>query len=168
MRNNDSFYSFVHCHKPKGKKSIAHMTVSDEVIQSRLEPIGIEPFKINLPRAEVNMMVTRKFMSAVYGGSSEGTFPPIGKEKLAEHGMNDFMYLHLDYQPCAPQIPGKCGLWFSTGSRRGDWGGVYRVITRDLLRSEWQYMGQYEIKPAKSLTREEWVSQKDKVRCFWL
>ena len=84
---NDGF--FARC-KPKGKKSIADMTVSEEVIKSRLEPIGIRPFKINLPRAEVNMMVSRKFMSAVYGGSSEGTFPPIGKDKLAEHGMNDF------------------------------------------------------------------------------
>jgi len=144
------------------------MTVSEQVIKSRLEPIGIKPFKINLSRAELNVMVTRKFMSSVYGGSSEGTFPPIGKEKLAEHGMNDFMYLHLDYQPCAPQVPGKCGLWFSTGSRRGNLEGVYRVITRDLRRSQWQYMGQYHIKPAKSLTKEEWVSQDDKVRRFFL
>ena len=43
----------------------------------------------------------------------QATFPQIREEMLAEHSMDDFMYLHLDYQPYAPQTPGGCGLWFS-------------------------------------------------------
>jgi hypothetical protein len=136
------------------------MVLSDDVVQKRFEPLGgLQGFKINLSLAELDRMVTRAFMSSVYGGSSQGTFPPIGEDKFAQHGMDDFMYLRLDFQPCAPQIPGRPGLWFSTTSREEE-PFVARVLTRDSKDPIWQYVGQYSVRPALSLTRKEWLNQK--------
>jgi len=143
------------------------MVLSDEVVEKRFAPLGgLKAFVINLSLAELDMMVSRLFMASVYGGNSQETFPSIGQEKLAQHGMNDFMYLHLDYQPCAPQIPGRPGLWFDT--EKGDEPFVARVLTRDLRCAMWQYVGQYDVRPAVSLTREEWLNQKNKVRSYAL
>ncbi len=140
------------------------MSLKDVVLIKRLEPVGLDKYAIDLPLAEINQMVSRKFMSAIYGGSMQATFPQIREAKLAEHGMDDFMYLHLDYQPYAPQTPGGCGLWFSTDGDSDPWEGVSRVLTRDLNSAMWQYMGQYEVKAAASLEMEEWLQQDLKVR----
>ena len=131
----------------------------------RLEPIGaLVDHEIDLSRAEINQMVSRLFMSSIYGGSMQATFPPIGKEKLRKHGMNDFMYLHLKYHPFAPQNPGRCGLWFSTEDEKPEtWAGLKRVFTRDREVSMWQYMGQYDVQRAASLTLEEWLDHKPAV-----
>jgi len=102
-------------------------------------------------------MVTRMFMSSIYGGSMQAAFPKIGSKKLAEHGMDDFMYLHLKYHPYAPQCPGGGGLWFSPEWYGEPWQGVHRVFTRDWALSIWQYMGQYEVKTTASLTLAEWL-----------
>jgi len=149
--------------QPKGKKRIADMSLENPVLMKRLEPIGLDIYVINLPLAEINQMVSRRFMSAIYGGSMQATFPQIGEAKLAEHGMNDFMYLHMDYQPYAPQTPGGCGLYFSTDEDSESWEGVMRVLTRDLNIAMWQYMGQYEVKVAASLEVAEWLQQDLKV-----
>jgi hypothetical protein len=150
--------------QPKGKKRIADMSLKNAVLMKRLEPIGLEKYVIDLPLAEINQMVSRKFMSANYGGSMQATFPQIREEKLAEHGLDDFMYLHLNYQPYAPQTPGGCGLWFSTDGDSEPWEGITRVLTRDLNSAMWQYMGQYEVKAAASLEMAEWLQQDLKVR----
>jgi len=95
----------------------------------------------------------------------QATFPHIGEEKFDQHGMDDFMYLHLDYHPFAPQTPGGCGLWFSTEEEdpESDFEGLKRVFTRDSKSAIWQYMGQYKVKGAQSLTLDEWLKQSDKV-----
>jgi len=153
--------------QPKGKKNVS---LSDEVLLRRLEPIGLDPVKIDLSRSELNQMVTRLFMSAVYGGSMQATFPKVSKRKFDQNGKDDFMYLHLDYHPFAPQTPGGCGLWFSTEEEDPENGfeGVKRVFTRDWKRAIWQYMGQYKVKPAQSLTLDEWLDQLDKVMCYYI
>jgi len=149
--------------QPKGKKQIADMTLGTAVLLKRLEPIGLEPYDIDLSRAEINHMVTRNFMSAEYGGSSQATLPVIAQEKLEKHGMNDFMYLKLDYHPFAPQTPGGCGLFFSTAEEVPVDVGLKRVFTRDLRKSEWQYMGQYDVRTTASLSLAEWLDQSEKV-----
>jgi hypothetical protein len=133
---------------------------------SRLKPVGLEPFPINLPLAELNQMVSRHFMASTYGGSMQATFPSISAAKLAQHGMNDFMYLHLKYHPYAPQRPGGSGLWFDPEWYGAPWDGVYRVFTRDWDRAMWQYMGQYEVKSTASLTLAEWLGLKKGVCPF--
>jgi hypothetical protein len=98
-------------------------------------------------------------MSSVYGGSMQKTFPKVSAKKVAKHGMKHFMYLNLKYHPYAPQCPGGGGLWFNPDPEwRGDpLRNVQRVFTRDLVTAMWQYMGQYEIKAAPSLTLAEWL-----------
>jgi len=132
----------------------------------RLEPIGaLVDYEIDLSRAEINEMVSRLFMSSIYGGSMQATFPRISQKKLEKHGMNDFMYLHLKYHPFAPQNPGRCGLWFSTEDEDPKtWAALKRVFTRDQQVSMWQYMGQYDVQRAASLTLQEWLDHTPAVR----
>jgi hypothetical protein len=110
--------------------------------------------------------VTRDFLSSVYGGNTQQTFPSIAPEKLEIHGLNDFMYPNLYFNPCAPQRPGAPGLFFKAARGRpaGDWPAVQRVISR-IDSNVWQYVGQYKMRPSISLTEEEWVFQKPSV-CF--
>lgn len=93
----------------------------------------------------------------------QATCPNIGKHRLEQHGMNDFMYLHPDYQPVAPQVPGACGLFFRTGTSVGyTWPLLQRVFTR-IQSNVWQYMGTYRLTSSPSLTPAEWAKQEPKV-----
>ena len=92
----------------------------------------------------------------------QATCPKIGQKKLAQHGKDNFTYLHLDYHQSAPQVPGTPGLFFNSCSGP-DWPGLQRVFTR-IGSNKWQYMGMYEIKSCAPLTKEEWKSQSEKVR----
>ena len=91
----------------------------------------------------------------------QATCPTISKRKLAQHGKDNFTYLHLDYHQHAPQVAGTPGLFFNScdGS---DWPGLQRVFTR-IASNTWQFMGMYEIKSCASLTKEEWKCQEEKV-----
>lgn len=98
-------------------------------------------------------------MTAVYGGSIQPTFPKIANEKFRIHGLDDFMYLNLTYNPSAPQMPGAPGLFCTTPGRPAyDWPMVQRVLTR-IDNSAWHYVGQYKLTPAPSLTKEEWAAE---------
>jgi hypothetical protein len=93
------------------------------------------------------------------------TFPKIADERLAIHGLNDFMYPNLDMNPYAPEVPGARGLFFvprPSDRPAEEWPEVQRVITR-IASAKWQYVGQYRMRPAASLTKEEWASQDAKV-----
>ena len=108
-------------------------------------------------------MISRDFMSSYYGGSMQATFPPIGRQHKAKHGHDDFMYLHPDYQPVAPQVPGACGLFFLTHtSIEIEWPKLQRVFTR-IESNVWQYMGMYRLTSSPSLTTREWADQEPKV-----
>lgn len=56
-----------------------------------------------------DVVISRLFMSKVYGGNSQETFPRVAQKFLGEHHMDDFMYLNLDMNPHAPQVPGVPG-----------------------------------------------------------
>ena len=108
-------------------------------------------------------MVSRVFLSSVYGGNQQQTFPTISKEKLDIHGLDDFMYPNLLFNPCAPQMPGAPGLFFrARGQPAGHWPKVQRVITR-IDSNAWQYVGQYKLSPAPSLTKDEWAAEDPQV-----
>lgn len=140
------------------------LVFSLDTIRDRLLAIGLDLFPIPLDRSIQDVDVTRHFLSHEYGGNTQDTFPRIRKEKLQEHGLDDFMCLNLDLNPCAPATPGAPGLFFSL--RRGTaepWPEIQRVICR-LSSSKWLYQGQYKMTPCASLTKEEWAQESPKVR----
>jgi len=139
------------------------------LIRRRLKPIGIDVQSqyFTLDQATREAKVTRAFMSKTYGGNSQQTYPPIGPDFLAKHGMNDFMYINKKFQSEAPEIPGAPGLFFCTGDGHASDESPRRVLV-SIGKSEWQYLGQYHM--ARShipfLTKEEWAAEPKKVRLF--
>ncbi|KDR74295.1 hypothetical protein GALMADRAFT_575368 [Galerina marginata CBS 339.88] len=146
-------------------KKIKNMDLLVDTVRDRLKPIGLDLFDITLDKFSQEVRVGRDFMSSVYGGSMQATFPKIRKELVAKHGMNDFAYLNPDYQPEAPEVPGAPGLFFGTEAGP-DRDGTHRVLTR-IGSNSWQYMGMYVIKSCPSLSKEEWADQLEKVRKTW-
>ena len=147
--------------QPKVKKTKG--TFSIETVWNRLNAIGHKPYPITLDGSIAGVTVTREFMTEVYGGNTQETFPSIRIEKLRIHGLDDFMYPNLAFNPCAPQTPGAPGLFFKAcGRPADDWPMVQRVITR-IERNVWHYVGQYKLAPAPSLTKEEWAFEDPQV-----
>ncbi|KAG5639141.1 hypothetical protein H0H81_006400 [Sphagnurus paluster] len=141
--------------------------LSMDTVRDRLLTVGLDLYPIPLDKAIQDVTVTRKFLSAQYGGNTQATFPDIRKELLEEHGLDDFMYPNLDFNPHAPEMPGAPGLFFAAiGRPADDWPQINRVITR-ISSGIWQYQGQYKMTPVESLTKEEWAAQKYKVRLTW-
>jgi hypothetical protein len=154
--------------QPKVKRKKDYV-LSVDTVRDRMRGIPEQPYDIALDQGRASVMVTRQFLSTIYGGNSQMTFPKIADEKLATHGLNDFMYPNLDMNPYAPEVPGARGLFFETSSSdepAKEWPQVQRVITR-IASAQWQYVGQYRLRPVASLSKEEWTSQADKVTlCF--
>ncbi|KAF9558415.1 hypothetical protein CPC08DRAFT_667608 [Agrocybe pediades] len=152
--------------KVKKKKDI-ELTL--DTIWNRLIPIGgLKLFDITLPKVNLDVMVTRQFLSSTYGGNPQRMCPKPSKKFLDVHGMNDWMYLNPDYQHVAPQVPGAPGLCFDSEEADEDFDGMKRVFTR-IQSGFWQYMGTYEIKRSTppALTMAEWRDQPRKVRSTW-
>jgi len=149
--------------QPKVKRK-EDFVLDGDTVRARMSGIRKDPYPVPLERAIQHVDVTRLFLSTIYGGSAQETFPRIAKEKLAVHGLNDFMYPNLDLNPYAPELPGASGLFFAPSDQATrKWEQhVQRVITR-LKAGAWLYVGQYRIVPVASLTKDEWASQKDKV-----
>jgi hypothetical protein len=85
------------------------------------------------------------------------------------------MAINLLYNPNAPQLPGRRGCHFECGGdgRAGDWwaGGreegdasIENTLFIRIATNRWVYLGQYEMKPARSITPDEWKQQEMKVR----
>ncbi|KAJ7576668.1 hypothetical protein C8J56DRAFT_799953, partial [Mycena floridula] len=110
---------------------------------------------------------SRPFLSQTYGGSQRGSFPPISEERFQRHGYEDFAYPSSELNPHAPMVPGAPGLLFGVGQAYQRDFGYKRVVT-GLETNNWAYMGQYELKAAKSLTKEEWNRQTPKVKNTWV
>ena len=91
------------------------------------------------------------------------TFPQPRKDMIEWHGLDDWAFLTLEYNPHTPTRPGFSGLFF-TGAKAGDdW-----MTSEDVLRlfvrtkpSNWVYMGQYKMTPGPSLTSHLWKEQAD-------
>ncbi|KAK0448108.1 hypothetical protein EV421DRAFT_1706184 [Armillaria borealis] len=127
-------------------------------------------YPVNLDPEIRDFAVDRRFMSQFWGGNTQETFPNIAQKFLDVHHTNDFMYLNLNMNPHAPQMPGAPGLFFSSRSNVGsaEWyrSGTQRVFSR-IDSKKWQYMGQYEMERAAPLTVEEWGRQHHAVVSTW-
>jgi len=117
-------------------------------------------------------MVKRKFLSEIYGGSPVSTYPVIGPHFLNQHGMDDFMYIIPEHNPPGPQVPGAPGLLFECDEllcEQAERARIRRLFIR--IKSGgialWIYLGQYNIEPAASLTKEEWILQKTSAKNRW-
>jgi hypothetical protein len=106
--------------------------------------------------------VARTWLASTYGGSFVDSIPIISMTKYQEHGFwGKYLYLGLDLQPLAPQTPGAPGIWFSVGYEGGYWNhGIVRAFTRikENPKCLWQYQGQYEVRPTRSISVDEWKS----------
>jgi hypothetical protein len=140
--------------------------MSMDSVHHRLRDIGYDPYPIPLAKDIQDVTFTRHFISYHYGGNTQEPFPSIGQFFLDKHGLDDFMYPNLEYNPHAPEVPGAPGLFFEAiGGPAYNWPQEQRVISR-IKQGEWQYQGQYVLAPAKSLTKEEWGSQRPNVPDF--
>lgn len=154
-------------------KKKQNVSLSPDTVRERLKNIGYELYPIELDKSIQDVTVTREFMSKVYGGNSQETLPKISEKKLAVHGLNDFMYLNLDFNPHAPQVPGAPGLYFDIDSdpyvlpAEDDWPKIMRLFSR-IQPKIWIYCGHYKMNRVHSLTKEEWASQSPKVRLVLL
>ncbi|KAI0059311.1 hypothetical protein BV25DRAFT_1139076 [Artomyces pyxidatus] len=134
-------------------------------VQSRFTAAGAVPVTVQLETRIRNVTVTREFMAKTFGGSARQTFPAISAKHVRAHGYKHFMFMNLNWNPCAPQLPGAPGLWFSQQPAEGEM-PVHRVFVRRDNNS-WLYVGQYTITPAPSLTQTEWLCQSNVVRNTW-
>ncbi|CAA7260885.1 unnamed protein product [Cyclocybe aegerita] len=155
--------------KFKEKKEVKvkklEMQLSLDIQTERLKRINAdEPYPVELDKVLTEFTVSRGFMSKFYGGGNMETFPKVAAHRYEQHGF-EFCYLHRDYQPNAPPLPGYHGLFLDSHGGE-DIDGVQNVFTR-MGSGKWQYMGQYEMKSTKSLTRREWARQKETVRNTW-
>ncbi|KAJ3873150.1 hypothetical protein F5051DRAFT_456181 [Lentinula edodes] len=167
----------------KVKKETLVPPIPASTVLSMLD--GIKPYVLNpTQRLHREVDVSREFMSNVFGGNTQYTFPAIGKDKFRKHGLNDFMYLSKSYNPVAPTIPGQSGLFFShdnfwlsninptakelEDAEQPGWAKVsQRVLTR-LKPSHWLYVGQYTVTFSRALTPSEWENLSEKVKGTWV
>jgi hypothetical protein len=85
------------------------------------------------------------------------------------------MAINLLYNPNAPQLPGRRGCHFecSGDGRAGEWeeggrdeqdGSIENTLFVRIGMNRWVYLGQYEMKLARSITPDEWKQQEIKVK----
>ncbi|KAA1477485.1 hypothetical protein DENSPDRAFT_917569 [Dentipellis sp. KUC8613] len=101
----------------------------------------------------------------MYGGSSQGTFPSISAQNLEKHGLDDFCYISLLYNPVGPREAGQPGLWFDTDPFNPT-DDASRVFVR-LRAGAWLYVGQYKFYNSADLSQTEWLLQPTQVRNTW-
>lgn len=137
--------------------------LSEGVVNRRIALIP--SYDVDLDPAIRDVTTTRIFTSRQWGGNTQSTFPRIRPDMLARHGLDDFMYLNLFFNPHAPQWPGAPGLFFasSVNLEASEWPTIERVLVR-LKANCWLYVGQYQCTPTLSLTPDEWKSQAPKVK----
>ncbi|KAI0751876.1 hypothetical protein C8Q80DRAFT_604142 [Daedaleopsis nitida] len=126
-------------------------------------------YPIPVPKAIAEYGFHRPYIHKLYGGNPRDTFPKIGKEWLKWHGLDDWAFLSLAFEPHAPTRPGYPGLHFSSLRARESWEGTARPL-RTFVRvrdHKWVYMGQYKYSPGRSLTTDAWKQQKQQVRRAW-
>lgn len=147
--------------QPKVKGSLPGFDL--DTVNRRLSVLGPEPqYEIQLDDRIKFTSVPRRFLSETWGGNMQKTFPQIRQDMLDIHGLDDWMYPNLLWNPSAPEIPGFPGLFFWADGIDGPGAAdekIYRVIVRLKSGPSWQYIGQYKRIGAPSLTKEEWQLQ---------
>ncbi|KAG5643239.1 hypothetical protein DXG03_001288 [Asterophora parasitica] len=121
----------------------------------RVNALQIKPLPLDLDDDLLYYTVSREFISDVYGGNSQSTFPSIAPDKLHHHGYSDFMFLNITFNPYAPQRPGFPGLFYR--SRTTNLPKFHRVFIR-IKSAAWLYLGQYELVRTDPLTTQEWAA----------
>lgn len=130
------------------------MEFSLSTLRDRLKEGGLDQFKISLEREIWEQTVSRAFMSSVYGGGAQNTFPDIGQAKFAEHGIRHFMYVNSSLHVHAPGWPGNPGLFFDCEGW-DDQGRIHKTFAR-IEPSKWNYVGDYVLVPVEPLRTREW------------
>lgn len=141
------------------------LLLSDEFLLDALTWEGINyKYPIPLPKEVAECTLNRKYISHLYGGNIQETFPTPRDEMVELHGLDDWMFLSLDFNPHAPTRPGHSGLFFSEeGRATKPWPTIERTFI--LVQSgKWMYMGQYKMEPGITLSTELWRQQKRSVR----
>ncbi|KAF9817669.1 hypothetical protein IEO21_03325 [Rhodonia placenta] len=141
------------------------------MVTDRLKAIGFERYPIDMEERLQRFLFNRHYIHNLYGGSFVDTFPSPSDEKVAIHGLNDFMFITLDLHPHAPLNPGDPGLFLNMVPADGTWGNARQVVRvfvrlRDTPKALWQYSGNYRMYPSESLTREEFARQPPLVSLF--
>ncbi|KAM5530160.1 hypothetical protein V8D89_016162 [Ganoderma adspersum] len=145
------------------------LLLDDEFLLDALTWEGINyKYPIPLPKAVSEFQFKREYISHLYGGNTQETFPKPRDEMLKLHALNDWSFLSLDYNPHAPTKPGHSGLFFSSHRATPEWcaNRIYRTIVR-VMSGKWVYMGQYKMEAGLSLTAENWKQQKQTARQAW-
>ncbi|KII83374.1 hypothetical protein PLICRDRAFT_95931 [Plicaturopsis crispa FD-325 SS-3] len=143
-----------------------------ESLYARLNDIALEPFHVDLDETIKGQVFTRVLISNLFGGNTQATFPSILKERLDEHGKDDFMFLSRDYNPHAPQITGAPGLFYGVygKSTPTDLAAQPKYLRRLFTRLDtgaWLYVGQYHQYRAPNLTLDEYMGLADHVKLTW-
>ncbi|KAH6873720.1 hypothetical protein BKA70DRAFT_282162 [Coprinopsis sp. MPI-PUGE-AT-0042] len=140
-------------------------------LTARFKAAGISQLPLAIPDytdAIHGVKVPRMFLSMIYGGATQQTFPKISAQNLALHGYDNFMFLNDHRHPLAPQVPGAPGVWINIAGGRQD--ELMRVFVRMKGTASpplWWYMGQYELRDSQALTKEEWGVQDEQVKRAW-
>lgn len=153
------------CQQPDAKVK-KESQFSDEFLLGALGWEGINHrYPIPVPKDIAEFGFSRFYISNMYGGSMQSTFPKISEDRVSFHGVGDFAFLTLEFNPHAPTRPGHSGLFFSPRRAWYGWHGTLRPMQTfvRLSESKWVYMGQYKFVPGISLSSDEWKKQKDKV-----
>lgn len=128
------------------------------MVTDRLKAIGFERYPIDMEERLQQFLFNRHYIHNLYGGSFVDTFPSPSDEKVAIHGLDDFMFITLDLHPHAPLNPGDPGLFLNMVPADGTWGNARQVVRvfvrlRDTPKALWQYSENYRMYPSESLER---------------
>lgn len=135
----------------------------DVVLESRFKQCGAVPYPGLAPRKGFHdQTVTRKFLSNVYGGSSQDTFSTISDEKrrINGHEYREFLCPMRTWNPDLPRDAGAPGLFLIEGDR--DLPEVLPLFV-PLGDGKWLYCGESEGIRVEPLSVNEWLSQSDVV-----
>ncbi|KDQ52049.1 hypothetical protein JAAARDRAFT_184640 [Jaapia argillacea MUCL 33604] len=132
-------------------------------VYERIRTIGFEPYPITLDEGIKDVKVPRAFVSNLFGGNPQKTFPEVASERVQQHGYDNFMMLNCNYNPEAPKYPGSPGLFYSP---RAETRPEQRVFV-GIKPKEFGYKGQYELVEVDSLTSDEFTSQSNAFKRTW-
>ncbi|KAI0717605.1 hypothetical protein C8T65DRAFT_737930 [Cerioporus squamosus] len=136
------------------------LLLNDEYVLDALTWEGINNrYPIPVPPDIAEYPLPRAYIHNLYGGGHQLTFPESSKEFVEWHGLRDWAFLTLEWNPHAPTRPGVSGLFLSgAGAAIDDIQDILRTFVR-VRSGKWVYMGEYRFRPGKSLTVESWKQQ---------
>ncbi|KAL5488207.1 hypothetical protein ACEPAI_6315 [Sanghuangporus weigelae] len=144
-------------------------TIYDIITQSGLKDVALAEIDLRVR----DTFVSRYLISDILGGSPQDTFPTPRPEKIAEHGIKSYLCLIYSFNPFAPQLPGKSGLFFGLARRgpsaaeRKEHSMVYPYFIR-VDANKWHYLGHYKFKGGRPLSVEEWRQQSPLCKRTWI